>query len=273
MFVDLVLARRLEATEGHVGASYVAARDRTSGAATERFGGIVAVFDGADSPLTQTFGLGLDGPPALAAIEQFFTSRGADTLHEVSPFAGVETVALLATRGYVPVELSTVLVQPIEDLPMSTTLSVRKIDPLRDGETWIATSIAGWSSDPAVVPFIRSMAEVSLANAAMMHYLVEHEGAPIATGSMGIHDGIALLAGASTVPAARGIGAQSAILAARLTAAREYGCSVAMMVTAVGSTSQRNAERRGFRVAYTRTKWRRSAEPPTLRPDLDKPRT
>jgi hypothetical protein len=30
-----------------------------------------------------------------------------------------------------------------------------------------------------------------------------------------------------------------------------------MMITSVGTTSQHNAERNGFRVAYTRTKWRR----------------
>jgi hypothetical protein len=29
-----------------------------------------------------------------------------------------------------------------------------------------------------------------------------------------------------------------------------------MMVTEVGSQSQRNAERKGFGIAYTRTKWR-----------------
>jgi hypothetical protein len=29
-----------------------------------------------------------------------------------------------------------------------------------------------------------------------------------------------------------------------------------MMVAEVGSQSQRNAERKGFRIAYTRTKWR-----------------
>ena len=28
-----------------------------------------------------------------------------------------------------------------------------------------------------------------------------------------------------------------------------------MMVAAPGSASQRNAERQGFRIAYTRTKW------------------
>jgi hypothetical protein len=36
----------------------------------------------------------------------------------------------------------------------------------------------------------------------------------------------------------------------------EHGYSLAMMVTEAGSQSQRNAERIGFRIAYTRTKWR-----------------
>jgi hypothetical protein len=36
----------------------------------------------------------------------------------------------------------------------------------------------------------------------------------------------------------------------------EQGCELAMMVTEAGSQSQRNAERKGFRIAYTRTKWR-----------------
>ena len=34
---------------------------------------------------------------------------------------------------------------------------------------------------------------------------------------------------------------------------------VAMMVAAPGSSSQRNAERQGFRIAYTRTKWQLDA--------------
>jgi hypothetical protein len=36
----------------------------------------------------------------------------------------------------------------------------------------------------------------------------------------------------------------------------EHGCDLAMIVTVPGSGSQRNAEREGFRVAYTRVKWR-----------------
>jgi len=94
-------------------------------------------------------------------------------------------------------------------------------------------------------------------NPRLANFLVEREGELIATGSLMMHEGIALLAGASTIPAQRGLGAQSLLLAARLAEARRRGCELAMMVATPASASQRNAERRGFRVAYTRTKWRR----------------
>jgi hypothetical protein len=38
----------------------------------------------------------------------------------------------------------------------------------------------------------------------------------------------------------------------------DQGCDLAMMVAEAGGNSQRNAERQGFRIAYTRTKWRLS---------------
>jgi GNAT superfamily N-acetyltransferase len=78
---------------------------------------------------------------------------------------------------------------------------------------------------------------------------------------LAMHDGIALLAGASTKPAHRRKGAQLALLGARLAAARRHGCDLAVMAARPGSASQRNAERHGFRIAYTRLKWRRRAVP------------
>jgi hypothetical protein len=58
------------------------------------------------------------------------------------------------------------------------------------------------------------------------------------------------------VPEGRTQGAQLALLDARLRYAVERGCDLAMMGAAPGSSSQRNAERHGFRIAYTRIKWR-----------------
>jgi predicted acetyltransferase len=70
---------------------------------------------------------------------------------------------------------------------------------------------------------------------------------------------VALLAGASTIPESRRQGAQLALLDNRLRYAAEQGCDLAMMCALPGSASQRNAERQGFRIAYTRIKWRLGA--------------
>ncbi|HEU4727832.1 MAG TPA: GNAT family N-acetyltransferase [Kofleriaceae bacterium] len=263
-FMDRALARRLERTEGSVGASFTRVHHRLAteiGATACDFDGTWAVFDGPTSPMTQTFGLGVFTPTtadSLAPIEAFFETRGAAPTHEVSPLGGLTTCALLVERGYRPIELSTVLVQGTDGriaAPSSPTLRVRAIEPA-DHRAWIETSVIGWSDDPAISPIVERLAEIATANPAMIHYIVEREGAPIATASMGTHQGVALLAGASTIPSGRGLGAQAMLLATRLADARQRGCEIAMMVTEPGSTSQRNAERRGFRVAYTRTKWR-----------------
>jgi hypothetical protein len=52
---------------------------------------------------------------------------------------------------------------------------------------------------------------------------------------------------------------QTALLRERMRFAFDHGSDLAMMVAAPGSESQRNAERNGFRIAYSRTKWRLSA--------------
>jgi hypothetical protein len=264
VFIDHELARRLERAEGAAGAAFIEVRQRMAPevrAEWRDFDGTYAMFDGIESPMTQTFGLGMFAavdPDHVAAIERFFIERGADAQHEVSPLAGVDALALLAERGYRPVELSTVLVQPladIADVAMPQGLVVRECSA-SDRERWIATSVVGWSENPEVSHVIEQIAQAASHNRLMRHFLVERDGEAIATGSLVIHDRVALLAGASTIPAGRGRGAQGLLLASRLVDAKRRGCDIAMMVAQPASTSQRNAERRGFRVAYTRTKWR-----------------
>ena len=91
--------------------------------------------------------------------------------------------------------------------------------------------------------------------------MAEREGEPIATGALNLVNGVALLAGASTIPAARRQGAQRALLKARLDFAAARGADLAMVVAQPGSGSQRNAERAGFRPVYTRVKWQRAVAP------------
>jgi hypothetical protein len=266
-FMDLELARKLEAAEGSVSKSFVEARNAmTKGAAASLDrDGVMAIFDGAGSPLTQTFGLGMQArvtPALLDEVESFFASRGAVAMHEVCPLAGVETLGLLVTRGYAPVEVSNVLVQGLDEMPVppSVPLRARPIDRTLEAASFIDAWVAAWTAgvageEPSFAHLLRDLATMSLGNRLMTSFVVEEKDAVIATGSMGVVGEIALLAGAGTIPSARGRGAQAALLSGRLAVARERGCRVAMMTAEAGSGSQRNAERRGFRVAYTRMKW------------------
>ena len=88
-------------------------------------------------------------------------------------------------------------------------------------------------------------------------FSAECDEKPIAAGALAIVDGVAHLAGARTVPAGRRRGAQLALLDHRLRDAAAHGCDIALMGALPGSGSQRNAERHGFRIAYTRIKWTR----------------
>ena len=261
VLADIALARRLERTEGRGNAAFVDAQARTdpnSGAIWTSIGGTFAMFAGVGSPITQTFGLGIHQPLAdkeLDTIEHFFRSRGSAVYHEVCPLAGVDVYATLTRRGYVPVELSAVLYQPINvttRIGANPALRVRQADR---SEAVLYGSVAaqGWSEHPEVMPYIRDFAKLSLACATC--FFAERDGEPIATAALFMHEGTALLAGASTVPAGRRQGAQNALLDTRLQTAASNGCDLAMMVAAPGSASQRNAERQGFRIAYTRTKW------------------
>ena len=259
---DLALARRLERCEAHANARMVESRARLDpgvGATWIECAGAYALFDGIGSPVTQTFALGIFATPSAAdmdTIEHFFADRGAAVFHEVSPLAGIETIDVLVGRGYRPVELTSVMYQPIEKRAAEAIAAPRaRIASHDEIETWAETVAEGWAEFAEVAPLMRSLARVS-ANA-HIPFLAELEGRPIATGALAIHDGTALLAGASTVPGQRRQGAQNALLAARLSYAAEQGCDLAMMGAAPGSASQRNAERQGFRIAYTRTKWGR----------------
>jgi GNAT superfamily N-acetyltransferase len=64
-----------------------------------------------------------------------------------------------------------------------------------------------------------------------------------------------LIAGDCTLPEARGQGCQLALIAARVKYAKEYGYKLMMMGALPGSTSQKNGQRAGMNIAYTRIKW------------------
>ncbi len=258
------LVQRLERVEAHANRAFVQARARISpavGAAWLDVDGTWAMFDGVGSPITQTFGLGTFGQVTeaqLDSIEAFFAERGAEVAHEIATTSDMSLLPLLSGRGYRPIEWSSVMIRPMS-LPFGTdsSLTVRRIESGEVGR-WADVSARGWGETPELEAFIRGFGEVSAAAADSHAFLVEQNGQAIATGNLHLHEGVALLAGASTVPSYRRRGAQNALLDARITYAMQQGCDLAMVVTAPGSGSQHNAQRNGFQIAYSRVKFAKS---------------
>lgn len=264
-FCDLTLARRLERAEGDSCVRFAEARRRlfpNSGAEWMECSGAYAVFDGVHSPVTQTFGLGIFEEPtasSLDIIERFFLERGAQVDHEVSPLAGASTLSLLCSRRYRPIEISNVMCREIGERPAAeehSDISVR-VTAVEEAELWTDTSTRAWTYDhPEYLDFFQENNPIFAAREQATCFLADFNGEPSAAASLSIHAGVALLNGAATLPQMRRRGLQAALLNERLRYAFDRGCDLAMMVAGAGTDSQRNAERKGFGVAYTRFKWR-----------------
>lgn len=192
-------------------------------------------------------------------LEAFFKDHKAPVFHEVCPLADKATLPMLNQRRYQPVELSQVMFLPLcEGVPTiavhNEALQVRVVSG-NERELWAQTAAEGWCDFTEIADLIRDLMRVSATREDGTCFLVELSGQPIAAGALTIHDGVALLAGASTVPEWRGRGAQRVLLASRLQYALRAGCDLAMVCAEPRSVSQRNSQRQGFRIAYTRVKW------------------
>ena len=261
-FADLALAQRLERAEAASSANFVEARARltpASGACWIEVAGAYAMFDGIASPVTQTFGLGMFRPPTagdLDQLEAFFHARGAPAHHEVSPLADPALVPLLNERGYRPFEFTSVMYRPIGvgggDSRAGPAVRLLGED---EQELYARVAAEGWR-DSGYGDFMLEIGRVSANTDGLHMFVAELDGVAIAAGAVHLRDGVAHLAGASTVPGGRRRGAQLALLERRLQYAASHGCDIALMGASPGSGSQRNAERHGFRIAYTRVKWK-----------------
>lgn len=262
-FADLELARRLEEAEAVAGvrcAEAVARFHPECRAAVLKVGSGYAAFTGATSPITQAVGLGLRGPVTEAQIkrmEAFYRKRGAAVNIELCPLADAKLVQLLGRRGYHPIEFSNVLVRPVrrsERFPAPAAgVRVRRMEP-GEQELWARMVAQGFAEHMKVTEELLSILEAFCSRPGSKCFFGLVDGKIAGGGVAVIRKRLAVLGGASTLPGVRRRGVQTALQHARLKFAARQGCDLAMTITQPGSTSQRNAERRGFHVVYTRCK-------------------
>lgn len=261
-FVDKAFARRLEACE-EVPQVYYAREFQKSrpevGAAEEEIGGGHMVFAGLGSPIGRATGVGLDRPLTvddLNRIEQFYSQHKAPSQVDLTPMHDSAVFEMFKERGYGIAELNNVLyrkLDPEEKFPPHPAHCEIRCSHVAESEVTGVIVENAFFPEGAPEAFRGLIAPLyQMENA--LAFVACVDGKPVAcgTGLVIREHKVFALCGAGTLASFRGRGLQTALLCARIAAAAEAGCEYAVVVTQGGTTSQHNAERLGFRVAYSK---------------------
>jgi len=265
LFLNLELARRIETAEAQAAVECAETLERFrpgSGAAVRRIAGGFAVYCGPGSPVTQAVAMGLDGPVSkeeFDRLEEFYRSRGEAVRVETAPLAEPTFIEQFGQRCYRVTEFSNVMARQVSSLDQNTPEPPPGVTVEKAGkdqiDTWVETVAQGFAEQfPVSQELLEVMKMFALAPKTEC-YLARVDGKIAGGGTLTIHDGVAGLFGASTLPIARQHGVQTALLQRRLARAAQTGCDLAVSLAQPGSTSQRNIVRQGFRVLYTRVKF------------------
>jgi len=252
VFADAALARRLEAAEA------MNARLCTgspAGAAFLDVGGGCAIFVGAGSPLTQAVGLGLNGTVTetdIDSIEGFSRSRDAGVSIDLCPLADPGLLEILGRRGYRATEFNNVLVKRLAGAPIVFAPRIRRA-LASEYDLWAHTVGCGFFDEGDLTTDEMEVGRAIFSMQGALCYLaVSSTCEPAGGGALAVRDGLATLFADSTIAAFRRQGFHRELIAARLNEAIALGCDTATATTLPGSTSQRNFERLGFEVVYTK---------------------
>jgi len=261
-FVDKTFARRLESVEEMPQVFYARAFQKTRpevGAAEEEVCGGHMVFAGIGSPIGRATGAGLDRPLTadhLDRIERFYRGRRAPSQVDLCPLHGPEVFELFKDRAYSIAELNNVLYRKLDAdeqfSPYPEGVTIRRSPP-EEAEITGAIVESAFFPDGAPEPFRGLIAPLYQMDGALA-FVATIGDKPVAcgTGLVIPQHKVFALCGAGTLSPFRGRGLQTALLRARMSAAAQAGCEYAVVVTQGGTTSQRNAERLGFQVAYSK---------------------
>jgi GNAT superfamily N-acetyltransferase len=228
------------------------------GVTWEPFGGGHLVFVARTAPVGRAHGLGFAGQVTtqdIEHVEDFYFRHEADAQVDVCPFADPSLFQSLNERGFQVAEFNQTLarwITPEERFtPQHGDLEIRRVKA-DEGAAWsrLLAQVFFAEQAPHFEPF--SLPWVTHEHAMCLASFVEGRMVGGAAGLIVPEYRMAGLFGAATLPGFRGRGIQTALLQERLRLAQHANCDLAVTLTMPGTSSQRNAERTGFRTAYTK---------------------
>jgi hypothetical protein len=261
-FLNPADARRMEAAEEYGALRYAQAIKRLHpglGSAWEDFCGGHLVFVARRSPVGRAHGLGFAGkvtPQDIEQVERFYFDHESDAQVDVCPYADPSLFESLNQRGFQVAEFNQTLARWMRadetfEQALPTGIEIRRVRP-EEAKEWSRLSARIFFAEHApqfedfFLPWAAPEHPLSLAA------FVDGRMAACAGGLIVPEHKMAGFFGAGTLMEFRGRGIQTAFMRERLRLAQQAGCDLAVTLTMPGTTSQRNVERAGFRVAYTK---------------------
>jgi GNAT superfamily N-acetyltransferase len=269
VFADAALAARIDRAEARMCAEiarFVGAQRPEARSTVMPISGGVASFVSPSSPINKVIGLALDASLDLEALEQIestWRERDEPVRVELSVLADPSAGGLLTDRGYRLHGFEHVFGLALDGVALEDVPAEISIDVARDDElqAWLDIAVEAFMNlDGTGSVADDALPRQALANAineamgtpGFVRYLARIDGAPVGEAAMRIDGDLAQIAGAGTLPHARGRGVQKALVRRRLADARAAGCAFAVVTTAPGTRSQQNVMRRGFELLYAR---------------------
>ena len=188
----------------------------------------------------------------LDAIENFLARSGGRVSLDLCPLADPSLIEALSGRGYHATEFNNVLVKPLAGGDIVFTPRVRRAIA-GEGDLWAHTVGRGFFEQAELTTAEMDVGRAIFAMPEALCYLATGEsGHPAGGAAAAVRDGLAILFADSTIEPYRRQGLHRELIAARLNEALARGCDLATASTSPGSISQRNYERMGFQVVYTK---------------------
>jgi len=236
------------------------------GTTTTRLGGGVVLSARLDpyDYWSKALGLGVTEPVTRDLVDEvidFYRAQGTPTaLFQIAPSLLPEDWdEIRAAHGVEPAGSWLKLAAPIEDLRTDTMtdLRVARVDE-DDAAEWGTVVATTFGMDNAA---LIAMLGHSVRTPGSQLFAAWDGDEIVAGGALFVHGTTASLHSGATAPSHRGRGAQSALVAARIEAARAAGAQWVVSETGKAGPGERNPStenmrRAGLRVTYARQNWR-----------------
>lgn len=221
--------------------------------------------------ISKAVGADLDGPlddDGVARIVDYYRARGATPTLELTAYSDEQTLAAVARAGFGLAEVEQVFSRATAHLDVAPPdgITIQALDPADEAAMRRHAEIvcSGLAESDAAVPatLLESSVRSQRNPNAMGFFACLPDGECVAATGMEITTirrrenrgttKIAALWGTTVLPPYRRRGLQLALIAHRLSVGLERGCTLGVIQSKPGISTERNAARLGFLPSYTR---------------------